>query len=71
MHLEAIPVVEIQGEVSLILTGAKPFEIRTFVVPQPIPVDTPVTTTSLLFAIAFLPKMDHCSSSISSAALKD
>src|ERR1700721_3092798 len=31
-----------------------PFEIRTFVVPQPIPVDTPVTTTSLLFAIAFL-----------------
>src|ERR1700719_5271978 len=31
-----------------------PFEISTFVVPQPIPVDTPVTTTSLLFAIAFL-----------------
>src|ERR1700722_18196319 len=28
----------------------KPFEIRTFVVPQPIPVDTPVTTTPLLFA---------------------
>src|SRR6202050_1782263 len=33
-----------------------PFEIRTFVVPQPIPVETPVTTTSLLFAIAFLPE---------------
>src|SRR5580692_5052320 len=31
-----------------------PFETSTFVVPQPIPVDTPVTTTSLLFAIAFL-----------------
>src|SRR6202453_1984108 len=31
-----------------------PFETRIFVVPQPIPVDTPVTTTSLLFAIAFL-----------------
>src|ERR1700674_1602579 len=30
-----------------------PLEIRTFVVPQPIPVETPVTTTSLLFAIAF------------------
>src|ERR1700686_888334 len=30
-----------------------PFEISTFVVPQPIPVETPVTTTSLLFAIAF------------------
>src|SRR5471032_357816 len=32
-----------------------PFETRTFVLPQPIPVDTPVTTTSLLFAIACLP----------------
>src|SRR5580658_1930345 len=31
-----------------------PFEIRTFVVPQPIPVETPVTTTSLLFAIEVL-----------------
>src|SRR6202163_1118100 len=31
-----------------------PFETSTFVVPQPIPVETPVTTTSLLFAIAFL-----------------
>src|SRR5580692_9431526 len=31
-----------------------PFEIRTFVVPQPSPVDTPVTTTSLLFAIELL-----------------
>src|SRR6202041_2509285 len=31
-----------------------PFETSTFVVPQPIPVDTPVTTTSLLSAIAFL-----------------
>src|ERR1700692_1049865 len=31
-----------------------PFETSTFVVPQPIPVKTPVTTTSLLFAIAFL-----------------
>src|SRR5580693_5535525 len=33
-----------------------PFEISTFVVPQPIPVETPVTTTSLLllFAIALL-----------------
>src|SRR5580698_8293265 len=31
-----------------------PFEISTFVVPQPIPVETPVTTTSLRFAIAFL-----------------
>src|SRR3984957_6400578 len=31
-----------------------PFETRIFVVPQPIPVDTPVTTTSLLFAIVFL-----------------
>jgi hypothetical protein len=31
-----------------------PFETRTLVVPQPIPVETPVTTTSLLFAIAFL-----------------
>jgi hypothetical protein len=31
-------------------------------------VDTPVTTTSLLFVIAFLPKMDHCSSLISCAA---
>src|SRR5271168_83139 len=31
-----------------------PFETRTFVVPQPIPVETPVTTTSLLFAIEFL-----------------
>src|SRR3984893_15993226 len=30
-----------------------PFETSTFVVPQPIPVETPVTTTSLLFAIAF------------------
>src|SRR6204780_1568584 len=35
----------------------KPFETSTFVVPQPIPVETPVTTTSLLFAIAFLLKM--------------
>src|SRR5580704_18118855 len=34
-----------------------PFETSTFVVPQPIPVETPVTTTSLLFAIAFSPKM--------------
>src|SRR6202050_1906836 len=31
-----------------------PFETSTFVVPQPIPVETPVTTTSLLFEIAFL-----------------
>src|ERR1700722_6197393 len=31
-----------------------PFETSTFVVPKPIPVETPVTTTSLLFAIAFL-----------------
>src|SRR5208282_3362341 len=31
-----------------------PFETRTFVVPQPIPVETPVTTTSLLVAIALL-----------------
>src|ERR1700689_3042707 len=31
-----------------------PFETSTFVVPQPIPVETPVTTTSLLVAIAFL-----------------
>src|ERR1700728_2433522 len=31
-----------------------PLETRTFVVPQPIPVDTPVTTTSLLPTIAFL-----------------
>src|ERR1700733_1834337 len=32
-----------------------PFETSTFVVPQPIPVETPVTTTSLLlFPIAFL-----------------
>src|ERR1700689_4815072 len=31
-----------------------PFETSTFVVPQPIPVETPVTTTSLLFAIALL-----------------
>jgi hypothetical protein len=31
-----------------------PFETSTFVVPQPIPVETPVTTTSLLFAIVFL-----------------
>jgi hypothetical protein len=31
-----------------------PFETSTFVVPQPIPVETPVTTTSLLLAIAFL-----------------
>src|SRR5712692_7217767 len=31
-----------------------PFETSTFVVPQPIPVETPVTTTSLLFAIASL-----------------
>src|ERR1700684_3020105 len=31
-----------------------PFATSTFVVPQPIPVETPVTTTSLLFAIAFL-----------------
>src|SRR6202047_4271426 len=30
-----------------------PFETSTFVVPQPIPVETPVTTTSLLFAIDF------------------
>jgi hypothetical protein len=33
---------------------AKSLETRTFVVPQPIPVETPVTTTSLLFSIAFL-----------------
>src|SRR6202011_1856847 len=33
-----------------------PFETSTFVVPQPIPVETPVTTTSLLFAIALLLK---------------
>src|SRR5271170_7249414 len=32
-----------------------PFEISTFAVPQPIPVETPVTTTSLLFAIALRP----------------
>src|SRR5271168_326667 len=31
-----------------------PFETSTFVVPQPIPLDTPVTTTSWLFAIALL-----------------
>src|ERR1700683_3424602 len=31
-----------------------PFETSTFVVPQPIPVETPVTTTSLLFGIQFL-----------------
>src|ERR1700722_11114653 len=31
-----------------------PFERSTFVVPHPIPVETPVTTTSLLFAISFL-----------------
>src|ERR1700675_1102855 len=31
-----------------------PFETSTFVVPKPIPLDTPVTTTSLLFAIALL-----------------
>src|ERR1700691_982166 len=31
-----------------------PFETSTFVAPQPIPVETPVTTTSLLFAIVFL-----------------
>src|ERR1700681_2623503 len=31
-----------------------PFERSTFAVPHPIPVETPVTTTSLLFAIAFL-----------------
>src|ERR1700719_949491 len=31
-----------------------PFETSTFVDPQPIPLDTPVTTTSLLFAIALL-----------------
>jgi hypothetical protein len=31
-----------------------PFETSTFAVPQPIPVETPVTTTSLVFAIAFL-----------------
>jgi hypothetical protein len=29
------------------------------VVPQPIPVETPVTTTSLLFAIAFLLRIAH------------
>src|SRR5271163_2045545 len=39
-----------------------PFDTSTFVVPQPIPVETPVTTTSLLFAIGFLPINDHCSS---------
>src|ERR1700677_3006803 len=32
-----------------------PFEISTFVVPQPIPVETPVTTTSLLLDIASVP----------------
>ena len=31
-----------------------PLKTSTFVVPQPIPVETPVTTTSLPFAIAFL-----------------
>src|SRR5580698_7905864 len=31
-----------------------PFETSTFVVPQPIPLDTPVTTTLLLIVIAFL-----------------
>src|ERR1700689_4167031 len=34
-----------------------PFETSTFVVPQPIPVETPVTTTSLPFAIALLLKV--------------
>src|SRR6202453_1232831 len=29
-----------------------PFETSTFVVPQPIPVETPVTTTFLLFSIS-------------------
>src|ERR1700691_2564724 len=32
-----------------------PFETSTFVVPQPIPLETPVTTTSLLFGIVFPP----------------
>src|ERR1700728_1201021 len=31
-----------------------PFETSTLVVPQPIPVETPVTTTSLLFAVALI-----------------
>src|SRR5260370_9311611 len=31
-----------------------PFETSTFVVPQPIPVETPVTTTSLVLAMASL-----------------
>src|ERR1700689_4086547 len=35
-----------------------PFETSTFVVPQPMPVETPVTTTSLLFAIATLLSRD-------------
>ena len=30
-----------------------PFETGTFVVPQPIPAENPVTTTSLLVVIAF------------------
>src|ERR1700685_2597079 len=36
-----------------------PFETSTFVVPQPIPEETPVTTTSLLCAIVFLLEQSH------------
>jgi hypothetical protein len=34
------------------------------VVPQPIPVETPVTATSLPFVIASLLFNDHCSSAL-------
>src|ERR1700679_3702484 len=45
-----------------------PFETSTFVVPQPIPVETPVTTTSLLFAIAFL--LRYCSTFLAAARVQ-
>src|SRR5258708_13993741 len=48
-----------------------PFETSTFVVPQPIPVETPVTTTSLVFAIASLLGRDpgHFAKTINSEML--